>query len=688
MSLNKNKIFFYFFIFLSATGVAQKRLSDSVDNKLDEVIITATRTLRQLASLPLPAQIVSKNEIKKINSVRLSDLLSEQTGLILVQDHGEGVQMQGLDADYTLIMIDGVPLIGRTAGTLDLNRITVGNIEQIEIVKGASSSLYGSEAIAGVINIITSAAKEGINGEIGLRTGSFNANNMNANLSYKKDKLSVTVFANRYNNDGYDLDKSTDIKTVDPYHNYTFTSNLKYNFSKQTTLIASGRLFTETQATIPTKKLEGENNVHEWNSTIKLNHKHNSKWLSFVEFYATKYKANSYLNNLNGTQYSASDFNQLLVRPEVRLSYTPSTKHNFIGGVGLTHESLERTYFSNKPTFSAPYIYAQYDSHPTEKLNLVLGARFDKHNKYKSQFSPKLAARYKLNKTFAVKSSVGYGFKAPDFRQLYLDFTNPTVGYTVIGYNQVAKVIPELEKQGEILNVIIPVSAFNDRLNPESSISINAGVLVKPLNQLTLDINAFRNDIKDLIDTRVIANKKNGQNVFSYRNVSKVYTQGLEFNTTWSPSNTLKLSGGYQLLYAFDKDAEKAFNNGEVFARDPETLETFQLKKQDYFGLYNRSRHTANAKVFYTFKKIAMNTNLRATYRSKYGIRDSNNNNYLDRYDAFVKGYTIVDFAINKTLFKNYTVGFGIDNVLNFTDRQNISSISGRLIYGKLNIQI
>ena len=77
--------------------------------------------------------------------------------MITVPDFGggEGIQMQGLDAQYVLILIDGVPLVGRSAGTLDLNRISVGNIKQIEVVKGASSSLYGSDALGGVINIIT-----------------------------------------------------------------------------------------------------------------------------------------------------------------------------------------------------------------------------------------------------------------------------------------------------------------------------------------------------------------------------------------------------------------------------------------------------------------------------------------------------------------------------------------------------
>ena len=81
-------------------------------------------------------------------------------GLITVDDFGgvKGIQMQGLDSQYTLILIDNQPIVGRSAGTLDLDRISVGNIQQIEIVRGASSSLYGNEALAGVINIITRKA--------------------------------------------------------------------------------------------------------------------------------------------------------------------------------------------------------------------------------------------------------------------------------------------------------------------------------------------------------------------------------------------------------------------------------------------------------------------------------------------------------------------------------------------------
>lgn len=679
-------IFLLFIPFAYAQG--QVKDSTKVEN-LEEVLITATRTERQLSSLPLPAQIVSKKEIEAVNSLRLSDILNEQTGLTTVSDFGggEGIQMQGLDSQYTLILIDGVPLVGRSAGTLDLSRITVGNIKQIEIVKGASSSLYGSEALGGVINIITDNPKYGFNGNINYRYGTNNTHDTSASIAYKKEAFSIDGFVNRFSTSGYDLLDGDFLNTIEPYSNYTFNVKSTYDFSDNTHLLVSGRYFTQNQEYVASEELSGESDIKEWNTHAKLNHKYSDKWSSYFEFYATGYQAEEYLNDSDDLLFSDGDFNQLLIRPEIRATYNPTEKTSFIGGIGWSHETLVRTDFSTKPEFNSPYIYLQYDGNPTEKINLILGARFDAHNEYKSQFSPKGAIRYEINDKISVKGSVGYGFKAPDFRQLYFDFTNSTVGYTVLGYNQVTTRIPELIEEGQILNVVVPISEFEDELHPENSVSFNLGSVYQPISELKFEINIFRNNIQDLIDTRVIANKTNGQNIFSYFNINKVYTQGLEFNGTWKINNYLKFSGGYQLLYARDKNAEDAFGNGDVYARLTPSSPSFQLKKDDYFGLFNRSRHMANAKVFYTIEKWDVNTNIRAIYRSKYGLFDTNANGYLDDYDEFVDGYAILDWAVNKTIFKNYEVGLGVDNILDFTDTQNITSISGRLFYGRINIK-
>ena len=129
--------------------------------EMKEVMVSANKTEKPFVELTVPAKIISKEEIESSGHSRLDEIISEQVGVVTVPGFGgsEGIQLQGIDPEYTLILIDGLPIIGRVAGILDLSRISLGSVERIEIVKGASSSLYGSEALGGVVNIITNKAK-------------------------------------------------------------------------------------------------------------------------------------------------------------------------------------------------------------------------------------------------------------------------------------------------------------------------------------------------------------------------------------------------------------------------------------------------------------------------------------------------------------------------------------------------
>jgi outer membrane receptor for ferrienterochelin and colicins len=160
--MNLNKV--VTLAFIGVFGAAVFGQENSVKNDsilaqdLNEVIVTATRTVRQLSSLPLPVTLISKKQIQRTGVTRLNEILNEQTGIVMTPDAtiggGEGVQIQGIASDYVLVLIDGVPVVGRSSGNLDLSRFAIGNIKQIEVVKGPSSSLFGSEALGGVINII------------------------------------------------------------------------------------------------------------------------------------------------------------------------------------------------------------------------------------------------------------------------------------------------------------------------------------------------------------------------------------------------------------------------------------------------------------------------------------------------------------------------------------------------------
>ena len=656
--------------------------NDSIENNLDEVIISGTKTIRVVSSLPLNASVINKVEIEKTNATRLSDVINEELGLITVSDFGgaEGIQMQGLDSEYTLVLIDNQPLVGRLAGTLDLNRVSVGNIKQIEIVRGPSSSLYGNNAFAGVINIITDEPKQGFNGNVSSSYETHNTTDSNISLSYKNKDFNGSVFFNKYSSDGYDLIEDDGLNTVNEFNNNTLQIKLGYDISKKFKVRINTRHFTQMIDNIASNNLSGETFTAEDNINFTISHK-SKKFKTDFEIYFTSYFGDEFLDDELGNRFSESFYDHILLKPEIKTVYKIDNQKEFVFGLGNEYETLNRTYFEIEPKQNSPFIYFQYDYKPNEKINLILGGRFDKYKEYKSQISPKFSGIYKIQNNESIKISTGYGYKTPDFRQLYFNFSNSTVGYSVIGYNVVEDVINQLIDEGQIANIIIPIEEFEDPLSPESSFGVNIGYSREINEKISLSSNIFSNSAKNLIDYRVIANKINGQNVFSYYNVNNVSTFGFDINTKYKADNYLNFSIGYQLLYAYDLDARKAFENGDVYARLTVDSPAFRLKKSDYFGLYNRSRHMGVLKINYNNLENNFSCNLRLRYRSKYGIYDSNSNNYLDKYDDFVNGHITTNISMNKIINSSLTVSGGVENIFNYLDRQNISNLSGRIYF-------
>jgi outer membrane receptor for ferrienterochelin and colicins len=666
---------------------AQEKQKDSIKaNELSEVTVTtATRTERVLSSLPLPMTVITSEAIIKSGVTRLNEILNEQTGIILIPDESgfEGVQIQGLDAAYTMILIDGIPLVGRSSGVLDLSRISVGNIERIEIVKGASSALYGSEAMGGVINVITKRPKKDMfSGNLSYRYGTFNTNDANANLLWKKKKFAANLFANFYSTDGFDLDKSTWLQNVEKFHNTTIQPKIYYDFSENLKLTVNNRFFNQkidNKAIIESERYTGDAKENEWNSQIKLEHRWNSRLYWEYEFYATNYKNDAFLNDPDNVLFEKTYYNQWLVRPEIRTTWSIN-RDKLTAGAGLNYETLDRTYFANNVKFNSQYVYLQYDYNPTEKLNILAGFRYDNHSEYASQLSPKLAVNYKFNTSFSLKGAVGYGYKAPDFRQLYFDFTNPSVGYTVLGYNVAEARLDEFDSQGLLSSRVAGIN-FDEPLKPESSINFNFGGYYKK-NKLKIELNAFYNSISDLIDTGVVAAKKSGQNIFSYFNYSKVFTYGLEFNSAYEFTRDFSVSVGYQYLTAKDKSVVDNFEEHQYIRNSD--LQTIKIDKSDYFGLYNRSKHTANIKFAYTIPSIKTDINLRVLYRSKYGLFDTNGNGILDKYDNFIGDYFIANLSATKYIMDKFMLQAGVNNLFDYTDPSQIPSLAGRQIYARI----
>lgn len=663
-------------------------LKDTVlQNELNEVIVTATKTFRQLSNLPLPAKLISKNEIDKSSSSRLSDILDDQIGIFIVPDFGgaNGIQIQGLDSQYTLILIDGYPLIGRQSGTLDLDRISIGNIDKIEIIKGSSSSLYGTDAIGGVINLITSKAIDSISFDISSKISSYSSKEYDLNFGrISKEAGVLNAYFNLNHSDGYDLIKSDLLKTVEPFKNYT--GFLRYNFERENwSFFSSIRIFNEEQDFRYNEEDFGiiattENNL---NSSLNYGISDNLKFI--LDNYYTQY--NSDENYLNSSSFEESYFKQSLFKSEFRSIINVDDKNKLTLGLGYNKEELDRNNFYKKSiSQSSLNSFIQYEGFIFENTNYIFGARYDKHEQYKSEFSPSFSIRTQINDLINAKLSIGKGFKKPDFRQLYFNFSNSNSGYSVIGFNVANEVISNLRNLGQLANLIIPENELTGNLTPENSLSINLGFNFKPNNNLLIDLNLFKNQINNLIDYRVIATKINGQNIFSYYNLNKVITQGFEINSKIVLSNNFNFNIGYQFLLTRDVDAINDLKEGKIYARLSNNSSAFKINKDDYYGLYNRSKNNINLKLNYLFND-ELSLYFKSRFRSKYGLTDSNGNNLLDDYDKFVESHIISDLSISQK-FKKLNITLGVDNLFNYTDPENIPNYPGRIIYSKLSYKL
>ena len=695
---------------ISASCFAQDKPLDGdtlATKQLDELIITATRTERTVGALPMPVSLIPKNQIKTMGSLRLNDVLTEQTGLVVVPQinaQGNGIQIQGFNPDYTLILIDGEPIIGRYTGSLELSRIAVGNIKQIEIVKGPSSSLYGSDALAGVINIITDRPA-GTRANMAIRYGTNNTLDVNGDVAFTKKKIGVYVYGNRYHTDGYDLSPQNYGKTVSPFTNHTFNSKLTYKFSPFTDISMAGRFFNEDQvfrfeveSNGNRTRTAGNGNTRDWNFNPVLTHRFSDKLKVTARFYSTHYQTETYLNlESDGSQYYHDDFKQSFTRPELNAEYFFNEKNILTVGAGYIREMVQTSRYGDeeKRYQETSYGFFQHEWLPLEKLSVIAGGRYDYNTIYGGQFSPKLSSRYELNKKVSFKVSGGVGFKAPDFRQLYFNFNNSAAGgYSVLGTEVAIDRLAELDAAGQIQTYLFDPSKLGN-LQAERSISINAGATVEILPSLKMDLNVFHNSINNLIETQAVAITTSGQSIYSYRNIQRAFTQGLESNFSYPVAKHLTLSLGYQLLFTKDKDVARAVKAGDVYWRDPYTLVTRQLKPQEYFGLYNRSRHMGNFKLFYDHKPSGWEGSLRVIYRGKYGIgdirgniqgeiippSDTNSNSILDVYDNFISGYALVNISAAKTIKSSLRFQVGLDNLFDYTDPVAIPNLPGRLYY-------
>ncbi len=651
----------------------------------DDVVVTATRSERKLSNVAVPTKIITQKTIQQAGSLRLSDVLNEQAGLFLTSGFGTGVQMQGLNPDYTIILINGEPLVGRNAGVLDLNRLTVGNIKKIEIVKGPSSSLYGSEAMAGVINIITEKPTQ-TKLNTSVRYGTYNTLDASIGGTVHLGKLGINAFVNSYNSDGFSVRPNTSGRTVAPLWRLTNQLQLSYSFSSKTKIDVTLRYSYEhikneyavSNGGITTYSAGKE--IHsDYNIAPVITHTFNTKLKTALRLYASQFTATQDLNNASSSLYH-DVLSHRFTRAENQTDYILNKSISFNAGVGYTQESVRSSRYDNEDDRKINHIaygFAQTEIIPFKNLTLIGGFRYDNNQLFAAAFSPKLAAMYKVNNKLKFTASIGRGFKAPDFRQLYLNFTNSAAGgYSVFGTLEAQAQIQRLAALGQIQSYEDDYNKLKD-LKPEFSTGINVGTQWQITKKSNLSINLFRNDVENLIDSRLVAYYKSGAQIYSYLNVKNAYTTGGEIEAGYHINTNISLTGGYQLLFTADKDQIKKIESGTEYIVINGVTKIMQ--RSEYFGLPNRSRHMGNLKLLY--EKNNWFINARAIYRSRWAVRDANGNGYYDIGDDFASGFVQLNLAIGKQFKNGFRLQAGSDNLTNYEDFNNLPNMAGRTFY-------
>ncbi|MFZ9719404.1 MAG: TonB-dependent receptor plug domain-containing protein, partial [Chitinophagaceae bacterium] len=348
-----------------------------------------------------------------------------------------------------------------------------------------------------------------------------------------------------------------------------------------------------------------------------------------------------------------------------------------VGG-GFTLQSVNTTRYAGRRAQKIWHAFLQHEWTPLSQLHIIAGLRYDHNSAFAARVSPKIALQYRVHETLRFTASYGGGFKAPDFRQLYLSFVNNAAdGYSIFGASEFSLALLQQQMRQGMIAQILPAAAQITSLRPEISNGINACMHWKPVAGFTMDVNLFRNDIRNLINYIPVATQANGTAVFSYVNTRRAFTQGVELQVEQKLNEQWQLSGGYQFLETADKDILQAVKAGTVFGREVPGAAARRMQLRDYHGLLNRSKHMANLRLFYQHQQRGWSGSLRFIYRSRLGVLDLDGNNFANMKAEFAPSILQVNIAVGKNITKHLALQTGVNNLLNQTNARFMPNMAG-----------
>ncbi|GLR76564.1 vitamin B12 transporter BtuB [Aliivibrio sifiae] len=393
----------------------------------ETMVVTANRFEQSAKDVIAPMSVVTKEEIVQIQAKTITDILRLQPGIEVANNGGIGqnasIFMRGTNSDHVLVLIDGFKMNSSIKSGMNINKIPVNQIERIEIIRGSGAVMYGSDAVGGVINIITRTSQndESKSATIGVGSNKYKEGNFAANTKVGENGH-LKMAAGFTQTEGYNVNPQPGKNDGDKhgFDNSQFMLNYEHQISSYLSLFTGVRWF---------------------NSTSEYNHYTNTKSQSESESITYSTKASFHKDNLssdlslnyqdnqnleyleNGSLDSEQKIDQLNAQWTNQYKLMDSWSIN--GGIDWSNERVKAdiTDWSNKViidegesrTSTGIYLGTTYR---LEQLTLEGNTRFDKHDKYDEYTTWGVGASYQINDIYKIRSAYNTAFKAPSFYDL------------------------------------------------------------------------------------------------------------------------------------------------------------------------------------------------------------------------------------------------------------------------------
>ena len=415
---------------VAQNAMSADRLDEYIDSisrhfDLGEVVVTGTRTPKFLKDTPIQTRVITSREIEKTDATNIQDLLQQELPGVefsYAMNQQTHLNFSGFGGQGVLFLIDGERLAGETMDDVDFTRLNMDNVERIEIVKGAASALYGSNATGGVINIITKKTDKPWTLNVNGRLARHNEQRYGASFGLNGKRLGNMFTANYTDVDNFDVHSAADpvtriISTV--YGDRTLNLKDQLVWSPSRNVEIGGRVgyfFRQT-----TRTAEQPERYRDFSGGLRIDWTLSDNDMLQANYAFDQYDKSDYqkLRKLDIRDYSN-------VRNTFRLLYN----HTFGSGDILTagadfmHDYLFNTNLDNTERKQDSFdFFMQYDWRISQKLEAVGAVRYDYFSDGgESRLTPKLNLCYKPVRNLSLRAGYGMGFRAPTLKEKYYDF--------------------------------------------------------------------------------------------------------------------------------------------------------------------------------------------------------------------------------------------------------------------------